>query len=163
MCPAARCALTPAGHAGPALHGDSALCRWADRVVRPDETGWRGRCPIQSGTSRTPSPTERDVEDTVPYGRYIAQDRRGRCPHRPAGNAQSAAGHAGPALHGDSALCGWADRVVRPYGVGCRGRRLLQSGTSRTPSPTERDGEDVVPYKEGRGVPRWVRRAGGKR
>ena len=35
MCPAARCVLTPAGHAGPALHGDSALCRWADRVVCP--------------------------------------------------------------------------------------------------------------------------------
>ena len=46
MCPAARCALTPAGHAGPALHGDSALCRWADRVVHPYR--W-------------------DVEDAVPY------------------------------------------------------------------------------------------------
>ena len=125
--------------------------------------GRRGRRPLQSGTSRTPSPTERDVEDAVPYGRYIAQDRRGRCPHRPAGNAQSAAGHAGPALHGDSTLCGWVDRVVRPDGVGCRGRRLLQSGTSRAAAPTERDVEDAVPYREGRGVPRWVRRAGGKR
>ena len=144
---------------------------WRQRIMR---MGGQSRPPLRSGMSRATAPTERDVEDVVLYGRYIAQDRRRRCPHRPAGNARSAAGHAGPALHGDSALCGWADRVVRPYGVGCRGRRLLQSGTSRTPSPTqsgtarvaaptERDVEDAVPYKEGRGVPRWVRRAGGKR
>ena len=54
MCPAARCAWTPAGHAGPALHGDSALCRWADRVVRPyDGDGKRVR---------------RDGGEDVPYG-----------------------------------------------------------------------------------------------
>ena len=57
MCPAARCVLTPAGHAGPALHGDSALCRWADRVV----------CPYRW-----------DVEDAVPRG----EGRRGRRPLR---------------------------------------------------------------------------------
>ena len=47
MCPAARCVLTPAGHAGPALHGDSALCRWADRVVRPYRAGCRGCRPLR--------------------------------------------------------------------------------------------------------------------
>ena len=58
MCPAARCALTPAGHAGPALHGDSALCRWADRVVRPyDGDGKRVR---------------RDGGDAVSYGQFNA-------------------------------------------------------------------------------------------
>ena len=58
MCPAARCALTPAGHAGPALHGDSALCRWADRVVRPyNGDGKRVR---------------RDGGDAVSYGQFNA-------------------------------------------------------------------------------------------
>ena len=58
MCPAARCALTPAGHAGPALHGDSALCRWADRVIRPYRWDVEDAVPRADGTSRTPSPTD---------------------------------------------------------------------------------------------------------
>ena len=50
--------MTPAGHAGPALHGDSALCRWADRVVRPyDGDGKRVR---------------RDGKDAESYGRFNA-------------------------------------------------------------------------------------------
>ena len=87
MCPAARCALTTAGHAGPALHGDSALCRWADRVIRPyDGDGKRvrrdgedaasyGWCTALHGGSalcrwadRVVRPYRWDVEDGVSYG-----------------------------------------------------------------------------------------------
>ena len=65
----------------------------------------------------------------------------------------------------DSALrCGamWASPPTRPRGVRAKGRPPLRSGTShpkgicsaalhcRTPSPTERDVEDAVPYRAGR-------------
>ena len=124
MCPAARCALTPAGHAGPALHGDSALCGWADRVVRPyDGDGKRVR---------------RDGGDAVSYGWCTVRNHRAGPMCSAARCALTPAGHAGPALHGDSALCRWADRVVRPYdGDGKRVRR---------------DVEDAVPYETGQGV-----------
>ena len=53
----------------------------------------------------------------------------------------------------DSALrCGamWASPPTRSQGVRAKGRPLIRSGTSRTPSPTGRDVEDAVPYRAGR-------------
>ena len=48
MCPAAKYALLPAGHAGPALQG--ARSHGADRVVRPYTfcAGRRGRRPLRT-------------------------------------------------------------------------------------------------------------------
>ncbi len=81
--------------------------------------GRRGRRPLQSGTLGTPPLRSTSDRRTCRAGPVCPAARCALAP----------AGHADPALHGDSALCRWADSVVRPYGVGCRGRRLLQSGT----------------------------------
>ena len=111
MCPAVRCALTPAGHAGPALHDDSALCVGADRVVRPYGVGCRGRRLLQSGTSRTPSPTEWDVEDAVPYRggtrRTLSHTKR---------DEECRAGCGEQEVNGDDLICGKSEERAVPHG-----------------------------------------------
>ena len=119
VCPAARCALTPAGHVGPALHGDSALCRWADRVVRPYGAGRRGRRLLQNGTSRTPSPTDGISYKTVGGDAHIA----------PRGMRVDPGGARGPRPTWRQRFMQMGGRIVRPYGVGRRGRCPIQRGT----------------------------------
>ena len=131
VCPAARCALTPAGHAGPALHGDSALCVGADRVVRPYGAGRRGRRLLQNGTSRTPSTTDGISYKTVGGDAHIA----------PRGMRVDPGGARGPRPT-------WRQRFMQ---MGGQSRPPLRSGMSRAAAPTERDVEDAVPYRVGRG------------
>ena len=92
------------------------------------------------GTSRTPSPTERD-----------RTCRRAGCPH-PAAQGKRiptpvTAGHTGPALQGAAVIQGGQSRPPLQSGT-----RTVRNGTSGTPSPTgwyggacERDGENAVP------------------
>ena len=69
---------------------DSALrcgAMWASPPTRSRGVRAKGRPPLRSGTSRTPSPTGRDVEDTVPYraGRRGAGHTKGIKKEAPAG------------------------------------------------------------------------------
>ena len=120
MCPTAGCALTPAGHTGPALRDSSASCCSGGQGVVP---------------------TMRDVEDAVPYGRTgssLHSARKSHCRAGPmcpaAGCALTPAGHTDPALRDSSASrCSGGQR-----------RPPLRCGTSRTPSPT--GGQGRPPY-----------------
>ena len=86
MCPAARYACFPAGHAGPALQDSSAAALTGRRTPR-------AFVPLRSTAGRHPL--------RPMCGRARLSFRRGRCPHRPAvGNRIPAAGHMGPALQG---------------------------------------------------------------
>ena len=72
---------------------DSALrcgAMWASPPARSRGVRAKGRPPLRSGTSRTPSPTGRDVEDAVPYraGRRETGHTKGIKREAPAGASQ---------------------------------------------------------------------------
>ena len=119
MCPTAGCALTPAGHTGPALRDSSASCCSGGQGVVP---------------------TMRDVEDAVPYGRTgssLHSARKSHCRAGPmcpaAGCALPPAGHTGPALR-DSSASRCLGGQGRPYDAGRRGRRPLRADRGGRPT-----------------------------